>query len=273
MKTAAWVTILLGALTYSCSSTHGTETQNPGIPLRSFKDSGCKKDNAKFNSSDGGISTATQALVATDYGTETRGLKCVAWEAIGDEQLKIDFYNFDGSCGAKWSGDASVADDGSLELGLANPGCAIASCGTCMYDWSFELGGVNVLKDVTVALSIDTCPGQKPAAIPIRSVSLTLPTAARPTGIVCNYGDFGGLGWQAMALGECGTEAMPCSGTSMCSANPGATDPTCQADLICTDNGNADQRICARSCAADADCGALGILSCQAGLCRPANPW
>jgi hypothetical protein len=274
MKTAAWVTtVICGLLAYSCS---GTETQNPVNPLLNFKDSGCKKENAAAsNSSSSGIATAAQALVSTDYSAETAGMKCFAWEVVDDHRLKIDLMNFEGSCGAEWTGQAAIASDGSLQLSLVNPECRIALCGTCMYDWSFEVEGVDTSKDVAVSLGIDTCPGGEPVVMPIVRASATLPTAAQERGIVCNYADFTGLGWQAMALGQCGTAAMPCTGTNMCAADPAATttEPTCQGDLLCTDNGNADQRICAKACAADADCGTLGILSCQAGHCRPANRW
>ncbi len=271
MKTAVWVTTMLcGLIGYSCT---GTETQNPSNPLINFKDSGCKKENATA-SSNGRVATATQALVSTDYGTETAGMKCFAWEVVDGDRLKIDLMNFDGSCGAEWTAQAAIASDGGLQLSMVNPDCRIALCGTCMYDWSFEVGGVDVKKDVAVTLSIDTCPGGEPVNMPVRSVSATLPTAAQKSGILCNYADFVGLGWQAMALNQCGTEAMPCAGTNMCSSgSTTTTDPTCQGELVCTDNGNADQRICAKACAAEADCGTLGTLSCQEGLCRPAKTW
>jgi hypothetical protein len=270
MKTVAWVTTMLcGLLAYSCT---GTETQNPASPLLNFKDSGCKKENATA-SSGSGIATVAQAMVSTDYSMETAGLKCFAWEVVDDHRLKIDLLNFDGSCRAQWFGQAANASDGSLQLALVNPECHIADCGTCMYDWSFEVEGVNVSKDLAVTLSIDTCPGGEPVTMPIRSVSATLPVAAQQGGILCDYADFTGLGWQAMVLGQCGTAAMPCSGTSMCTSTLPTTDPSCQGELVCSDNGNVDQRVCVRACAADADCGTLGVLSCQAGLCRPANHW
>lgn len=273
MKTAAWVTMVCGVLVCSCS---GTETQNPSNPLKGFKDGGCKKENAlaSVNSTNGGIATATQALVSTNYSAETTGLKCFAWEVVSDNRLKIDLYNFDGACGAAWTGKAAIESDGGLKLSLINPDCRIALCGTCMYDWSFDVEGVDTSKDVALSLSIDTCPSGE-VSTPIKNANVTLPTAAKASGILCNYADFNGLGWQAMALDQCGTTGMPCMNAlnSLCNSNASTDPPSCQAEMICTDNGAAEQRICAKACVADADCGSLGILSCQEGLCRPANRW
>lgn len=265
--------MVCGVLVYSCS---GTETQNPSNPLKSFKDGGCKKENAlaSANGTNGGIATATQALVSTDYSAETTGLKCFAWEVVSDNRLKIDLYNFEGACGADWKGKAAIEGDGGLKLSLVNPDCMIALCGTCMYDWSFDVVGVETSKDVALSLSIDTCPSGA-VSTPIKNFSVTLPTAAKASGILCNYADFGGLAWQAMALSQCATVGMPCNNVTngMCPSTPVSTEMTCQGDLICTDNGTAEQRICAKPCAADTDCGSLGILTCKEGLCRPANNW
>jgi hypothetical protein len=265
MKTkAAWVVTICGLVAYSCS---GTETQNPSNPLKSFSDSGCKKE--KKNTGSGNGATAAQAIVSVDYSAETAGLKCFAWEKVGSDRIKIDLYNFESVCGAKWRGEVEIGQDGALQLSLVNPGCNIASCGTCIYDWSFEVEGVDTSNPVPVHVGIDTCPGERD----IQSTTALLPVDLTPSGILCNYADWNGLGWQAMSLSQCGTVAMPCSGTSMCQGYPATTDLTCQGDLVCTDNGNADQMICAKPCNVDEDCGALGVLACADGLCRPKNNW
>lgn len=273
MKKAAWATTLVGLIAFACA---GTETQNPGEPLKTFKDSGCKKEAGKSVSNLRGtsrtsaeVATASAALVSTDYSAEIAGLKCFAWEIVGTDSLRIDLYNFEGACGAQWTGRAAIEADGALGLSLINPDCRIASCGWCIYDWSFEVAGVDLSKPLPVGVGIDTCPGERA----VESIPATIPVNTQTSGILCNYAHFGALGWQAMALSQCGTVGMPCSGTSMCQSYPVTTAVSCQGDLVCTDNGNASEQICAKPCVTDPDCGALGVSTCQTGLCRPANHW
>lgn len=279
MNKLAWLPTLVTLFAYSCA---GTETQNPAdrpAALTSFLDSGCKKE-TKALSGGGEVASASQALVSTDFSAETIGLKCVAWEVLDDSRVKVDLINWESSCGPKFVGDASVKEDGSLDLLLSNPGCMIAHCGTCIYDWSFEVQGINATSPLPLTVAIDVCPaediGEKQgASFPIVSKNVTLPIDAKVSGILCNYADYGALGWQAQALSECGTNAMPCAGVpnSMCSTGTTNTEPSCQGNLVCSDNGNHEQRICAKPCVADADCGSLGVLTCGGGLCRPVAGW
>lgn len=264
MKHAAWATMICGLIAYSCA---GTETQNPGDPLKSFKDSGCKKEKQGLPEAD--VVRLGEGLVSTDYSGDTAGLNCIAWEVLDNNRTKVDLYNFHGACGAEWTGKAKIGEDGDLQLSLVNPECLIARCGWCIYDWSFEVVGLDTSKPLPLSLGIDTCPGEQP----IEKAIATLPVNAKPSGILCNYAHFGALGWQAQALSECGKVGMPCTGTSMCTTSTAATELTCADDLVCTDNGNPDERICAKPCTADADCGTKGVLGCAEGLCRPKNNW
>lgn len=278
MNKVAWLSGIVGLFAISCS---GTETQNPADStgkLNSFKDSGCKKETRKLAGGD--TATAAQALVSTDYTSETVGLKCIAWEVIEEGRIKVDLINWESSCGPKFVGDARMKESGSLELFLSNPGCSIAHCGTCIYDWSFDVQGVETKKPLPLDVAIDVCPGENAieaagASFPIVTRNAALPLDAQPTGILCNYADFGALGWQAQALSECGTNAMPCNNApnGMCGLSGTANEPTCQGDLVCSDNGTAEQRVCAKPCATNADCGTLGVLTCSRGLCRPAANW
>lgn len=266
MKHAVWVTMMCGLIAYSCM---GTETQNPSDPLRSFKDSGCKKERSSAVNATADTATASQSLVSTNYSGETAGLKCIAWEILGDNRTKIDLYNFEGACGAQWSGQAATGTDGELQLALVNPQCLIASCGWCIYDWSFEVEGLDVSKALSVGLGIDTCPGERD----VERFEATLPIDVETSGILCNYANFNALGWQAMALTECGTTGMPCQGTDMCDTATTPTELACAGDLVCADNGNSDERICVKSCSTDEDCGSLGVSACTDGLCRPKSNW
>jgi hypothetical protein len=200
------------------------------------------------------------------------GLKCIAWEATSKSELTLDLYNFEGSCGAEWTGKAAVKSDKELQLSLVNPDCRIALCGWCIYDWAFEVEAVDTTKDLALKLGIDTCPSNHEQH-PVQSATATLPLDAKSSGIMCRFANFNALGWQAMALSQCGMEGMPCAGTNMCPGASGSTELTCQGDLVCSNNGNAEERICLKACSADSDCGTLGVRSCQDGLCRPKTVW
>lgn len=271
MNKVAWCsTVVLLAL--SCE---GTETQNPANPLTSFKDSGCKKENATkvvaaLNRFGDGYATASQPVVSTDYSAETAGLKCFAWEVLESGQVKVDLINFESACGPKFVGDAKIDSNGVLQLSVSNPGCMLADCGECIYDWSYEVATLDTSKPLPVRLGIDVCPGSDA----IRYIEATLPVDTQSSGILCNYADYGAIGWQAMGLSQCGTVGMPCVNTMMCSrGGNSAAAASCEGDLVCADNGNAEERICAKACSGDADCGSLGVLSCSGGLCRPKNGW
>lgn len=270
MNKFTWCSTLV-LLAFSCA---GTETQNPANPLTSFKDSGCKKENgtkaiAALKKFGNDYATASQAVVSTDYSSETQGLQCFAWEALEDGQVKVDLINFESACGPKFVGDAKLDSSGALQLSVTNPGCMLADCGSCIYDWSYEVTSVDTSRPLLVRMGIDVCPGSQD----IRYINATLPVDTQSSGILCRYANYGALGWQASVLTQCGTVGMPCINTSMCSSGSNATIQSCEGDLVCTDNGNVEQRICARACGADADCGALGVLTCNGGLCRPKNVW
>jgi hypothetical protein len=270
MNKTIWFTALSGLVIYACTGTGtGTETQNPNNPLKSFQDSGCKKAGPKKSTTDGETATAAQALVSTDYSAETRGLQCLAWETVGNDGLKIDLYNFEGDCGSQWSGQAALESNGRLGLTVANPECVQADCGYCIFDWSFEVTGVDTSHPVSIDVNIDACPRTTMQT----TQSVLLPVAENSSGILCRYANFDALMWQAAALSECGTQGMPCQGIDMCQTTSTTTEPSCTGDLVCTNNGDPNQPICTKACTNDEDCGSHGVLTCKDGLCRPKANW
>jgi hypothetical protein len=242
--------ILLGlSLTLALSSCGANDSESTGSPdggSVAFQSSACKKDNA-------------QALSEADARA---GLKCIRWQPLDGGKLRFELTNFEGACGANWAGKANVGE-GGLELWATNPSCRIASCGWCIYDWTFD---VEAPADTSLALSVvtDPCPGQQEPA----RVTATLPLSTSPQGELCRYAHHGALSWQAAALGSCGQAYMPCRGSDICGV--GASSESCDTGLVCADGG-AGQQVCHAPCTAD--CGPGGALTCQDGLCRPANPW
>jgi len=273
MKTRACFGLCAVTLVLSCSGTETSNPTDPGQPtLSGFVGGACKKEaptspsmqSAQYSRAE--IGSVSQGLDVTALAGETEGLKCVAWETTAPDTLSVALINFDGACGAQWTGSAK-GDAHGLTLGLTNPQCMIAACGICIYDWTFELRLAKPTAPLPVTVQIDTCPGTQPVA----SQTLTVPADTTPKGIVCKYASFDALGWQAMALGTCGAVGMPCNGAGgMCPAS--ATSP-CNAGLTCTDGEAAGKTICAKSCTVEADCGTSGAQTCTGGLCRPKTPW
>jgi hypothetical protein len=248
------------AVAFACGNEQASEGNGN---LVSFVGSPCKKE----ASAAAPVGSTQQALVTSVDGQALVGLKCIAWEATGTDGLKVDLVNFEGACGAQWSGSSTVDANGSLALRLENPGCRVASCGWCIYDWSFEVRGVGSSSALPVSITIDTCPGQQA----VETYQATLPVSSSPEGLLCRYANWDALGWQAMATNACGSLHMPCVGTSMCSST--VTTLSCNAGLVCDTNGTADQFVCLAPCTVEADCPGAGTLSCESGLCRLKQTW
>lgn len=257
MKSFLYLACLLTATVLACG------TQDDSTALTSFGGSTCKKEvNAAFHPS-----FLYTDLDAQDYP----GLKCIAWKKTSSEALMIDLINFEGACGASWEGEASVNEPDALKLEVVNPGCEVASCGWCIYDWSFEVLATELSSDPSLAIEVNTCPTNPDAK---DSFSADLPISSTNEGISCRYAHYYALEWQAGALGTCGTLHMPCStdGKGLCLSAEGAAP--CQGELVCEAAGeDPNQRICLQPCLEDGDCAASGLLSCQTGLCRLKSSW
>lgn len=234
----------------ACGSDDSSEPDASNGTLAAFHTSECKKENAS-------ALTATEAYA---------GLQCIRWQPGDGGTLQVELVNFDGACGAQWKGSASSSDAG-LTLRATNPGCMLAACGSCIYDWTFDVK-LEASVDLSVSVVTDPCPGEQTP----ETDSATLPLATTPAGELCRYADFGALGWQAASLGTCGVAYMPCrSGNGMCSLGSGQSP--CDTGLECATGANAADEICHAVCTDDTQCAPAGILTCQSGLCRPAKSW
>lgn len=231
-----------------------------------FTGSKCKKEAASALHS-----TLTRGLVTGVDGTEYEGLQCVAWDV--SVQGKFDLLNFASACGPDWVGSASRADDGGITLAVNNPSCAVAGCGSCIYDWSFTVD--RVAADGDIALDIDVIVCDKAGETSNnQTFALSIPAAASAKGVTCRYAEYGALQWQAFALGTMGRLNMPCVDPA---DYPGEGEPPpCEDGLACTKmqpGTHRDAAICLKSCAADADCPLPELSSCQDGVCRLKAQW
>ena len=262
LRAGAKLTAVLWAFGAACASDNDAD---PGMDF-SFAASDCKKEGyaAMVKPPTAGAAYQTTLPTVEDLGI---GLQCVRWHQTGSGRIAIDLYNFDGACGASYDGRPSVGDDGTLELTLVNAGCMVAGCGSCIYDWSFEIDGLDMTRDLPIEIALDTCPGQ---GEPERETTM-VPLASQPEGIQCRYASAGALSW----VGRCGALHMPCDAVGMCSGPGGSAGssgaPLCEGDLVCA-TAPGTSEICQQPCTTTADCD-VPLLTCEGGLCQLTEGW
>jgi hypothetical protein len=230
-----------------------------GVSQDSFSSSACKKE-----------TTAEMRLarmrslnvLGSEAGLE--GLRCVAWKRASDDRLLLDLYNFEGACGAVWTGEGKLAADGSLAVHIDNPSCQIAKCGICLFDWSLDLHlGLPADQAVGLDVAVDSCAGEETTT---HVAALIGPEA---TGIRCALAHYGALNWQATAKGTCGQAGMPCEGSLLCGSGSFTSTGTCAAGLVCDSAAAVNEPVCLVPCTTTAECPRADVYACQAGACRP----
>jgi hypothetical protein len=264
------ITLVLATLTatwFACGSdSPGSLPADGGAPsdlaqttaANLFSSSTCKKEKSTT------LLAHMRTLKVIDNEAGLEGLRCVAWQRVGATELKVDLFNFDAACGATWTGDAAVAADGTLNLHVDNPSCMIASCGKCLYDWSFDANvAVAAGAVVPVAIAVDSCAASQVAT------TWSAAIGSEDKGIHCTLADYGAMNWQAAATGTCGKAAMPCAGSLLCGSGQFTSTGTCATGLTCDSSAAVNQPVCLIPCATNADCPRSDVWSCQLGLCRP----
>jgi hypothetical protein len=233
----------------------GTETDNPGKDgnLVAFDASACKKE-APVESG-----RSQEALVTTsDYD----GLRCVEWEKQSDGELTVRLLNVNGGCSVPWKGEAVVRDDGSLELRLVNPTCAVAHCGWCIYDFSFTLRGAPPAAGLPVEVGQVACPGTDPEWDPV----IVLPDDAGDSGILCRYANQFAYDQQLAEQGRCGSKFGTCGDQAGFCTTSGTGPTPCSDGLVCA--ATDDTTRCLEPCTTDADCSPRAVSACVDGICR-----
>jgi hypothetical protein len=225
----------------------GTETGNPAT-LQHFAASECKTRAPE---------PGKQALSAA---SDLDGLQCVEWSRDASGVLTLRLSNFPEPCGDAYLGAAKLASDGALELSVYKDGCQIFKCGTCLYDFDFELAGIPTDAPLRLRTGVASCESE-----PVNwDDALQLPLDAQPSGLSCRYVRKNALEQYASVRGTCGERNMPC-GT--CAGTGGQT---CAEGLSCSSVADGDQR-CLAGCSADADC--MSAMSCVDGLCQSQSSW
>src|SRR6185369_11924450 len=118
----AWLVLLWSVV--SCSG--GTETGNPAATVTDFSSSSCKNH---------APSAGQQALTVA---SDADGLQCVEW-ATTEAGLRLKLLNFPEGCADEYFGTANLNATGGLELAVFKDVCAVAACGSCLFDFEYEL--------------------------------------------------------------------------------------------------------------------------------------
>ena len=226
-----------------CSSSGGTETDNPASPLSGFASSGCKSKT---------LAPGQQALVVA---SDAEGLQCVEWETNASGTLQLRLLNFPEPCGETYQGRATLGSDGMLELSVYKDVCAVAKCGICVFDFDFEL---SVALDTALDLRIGTAACE--SAPVMFNDELSLPLDQQSSGVLCRPLERGALEWHARSRGSCGERNMPCGDCES------ADMTTCAPDLLCTELSPTDAR-CLSACESSDDCPG-GLTTCRDGVCQ-----
>ncbi|MDD5306219.1 MAG: hypothetical protein PHU25_02750 [Deltaproteobacteria bacterium] len=222
--------------------------------LASFSGSECKKD---------GYEGLLMPLLTLPSSGGYDGLQCISWKRAADGTLEVDLVNFPGACGARYEGEAALENAHTLRLAALNPSCEIASCGSCIYDWSYEVEGVAADADLKLVMEENACPDGEEGA---RVDEATIPKARLSAGIMCRYVDSGVMEWVA----GCGALHLPCgTGSGMCPEEP----VPCQGDLVCNATGVGSDEVCMQPCSTSSQCPLPDVLTCDGEVCRLTETW
>ncbi|MBN2715250.1 MAG: hypothetical protein JXX14_05310 [Deltaproteobacteria bacterium] len=204
------------------------------------------------------------ALYTMEQSLPYQGLQCVSFKHDENNLFSIDLINFHGACGAEYVGDYTAGENGELNLLVNNPGCRIAACGYCVYDWSFEVENVETA-ELTINVVENPCPesDQSPSETSFQITKSELETGQ---GISCTYKDI-----SLFETIACGTLHQPCNQLASDSSDNdplcGVADTQCDTGYTCTQTDAMPQPICVAECTENADCPLQPLLTCDNGLC------
>ncbi len=234
------VAIMLASVV-SCAG--GTETGNPAT-LKGFTASSCKSRPPE---------PGQQALVRA---SDAEGLQCIEWSHDAGGSLTLRLLNFPEPCGDQYLGAASVTKAGELELSVYKDGCEVFRCGTCVFDFDFQLSSIDTSGPLGLRTGSAICKSE-----PVTwDDAVTLAVDQAESGVMCRYLERNAVEQYGRGRGSCGQRNMPCGDCA------GLDTQTCGAGLTCTQIGDADSR-CLAACTSDDDC-AGGLTTCQDGLCQ-----
>ena len=233
------------AVAVSCAG--GSDTGNPAT-LKGFSASECKTTE---------LTPGQQALAVA---SDADGLQCVEWSTQGDGALLLRLLNFPEPCGKSYAGAAALGD-GKLSVSVYKDTCEVYRCGSCLFDFEFQLQGVDIERDWPLRIGSAVCETQPTDY----GEELTLPLKKQENGRFCRYVPRSAVEQYGRSHASCGERNMPCGNCD------GTDTASCAAGLACTEVAEGDAR-CLEACESDDDCTG-GLTSCVDGLCQADTGW
>lgn len=135
------------------ASCEGTETDNP---LVDFERSGCK------NHGDTALTFASDRAASEPLGTDTAhdGLYCLEYDYDEEQKLlDVQVFNYPSACGSGFTGASATSREGWLTLSVQRSSCMVARCGSCLFDFSFQVADFELLGGHMVELAETGCEG------------------------------------------------------------------------------------------------------------------
>ena len=210
-------------------------------------------------------SRAPAQLYTMEQSEPYQGLQCVSWTRDDANTFSIDLINFNGACGAQYVGDYQKGDSGELTLMVNNPGCMIASCGYCVYDWSFEVEDVTAT-ELTINLAENACPEEEDYHVDTYTFEVSQSELEAGSGITCSYKYI-----DIFESPSCGAMHQPCnqleSDTEGNDEICGVAATRCNEGYTCAETADMKQPTCVAECVEDTDCPLQPLLTCDNGLC------
>jgi hypothetical protein len=190
-------------------------------------------------------------------------LECVDWSLEADGKLALQVLNFRGGCSVEWEGGSRITEDGAvmIELNNADPSCAVAGCGNCIYDVRGDVSLDEAMRRGEIPFTLSRLPCNGSNGL---NSEWTLPLGEQPSGTRCMLSDSeGAAGAQSKGAGRSDELFTPCT-------TDAALDPVpfpvpildCGEGLSCVNER------CLPACTADSDCPLQGALPCQEGFCQ-----
>jgi hypothetical protein len=225
-------------------------------------DEGALTDGTEFQGSQcnkAGFGLLVEGLSVAALSSEYEGLSCVSWQR-DDDVLQLELTNVEGPCLVEvdWRHRVTQRDGVLTLIASGEPECRIAACGSCIYDFRFEVPLKDAAAALQVSFALEICEKLEPP-----SATVTLPLDTADEGVACQQLSAHTQSW----LGRCGGPHQPCGDGETCFVGD-ASATECAAGLTCHDAGDDLGRLCLTPCESDADCPLPAVERCDDGVCQ-----
>jgi hypothetical protein len=170
-----------------CSQLFGCADTETTSPLGSFTGSECKMHLLGATVDVSGVAlTRDDDAGAEDAGVPANDaiVSCISYQQHAD-QLHLTAMNFSAPCGVMtWQGGSHFDGDTLVvQSKNANQDCAIARCGSCIYDFTYDVTGTAAGESLPLRIEVGGCANGD--NLNLHATKLELPLDHAKSGTVC----------------------------------------------------------------------------------------